>query len=50
MQVTVNLDSFWVGFVAGWISLIVIGATLNARKSKKASETKTPAPAVRAKK
>ena len=35
MVVTVNLDSFWVGFVAAWISLFVIGIAVNLFGRKK---------------
>jgi len=53
MEVTVNLDSFWVGFLAAWLTLFVVGTLMNlvnARKAVKASEKKTPAPVVRSKK
>lgn len=35
MVVTVNLDSFWVGFVAAWLSLFVIGIAVNLFGRKK---------------
>lgn len=35
MQLTVNLDSFWVGFVAGWVSVFVLAAVLAVLKRKK---------------
>ena len=35
MLVTVNLDSFWVGFVSGLIALTLLGMVLNARTVRK---------------
>ena len=38
MYITVNLDSFWVGLVAGWLSLVVLSVIVNSvsnRKKKK---------------
>jgi hypothetical protein len=42
MQVVINLDSFWVGFVAGLVALTLLGVVLNARtlrNAKKAGAT-----------
>jgi hypothetical protein len=35
----VNLDSFWVGFVTGVVSLIVIATIVTARNAKKLQQT-----------
>ena len=35
MYVTVNLDSFWVGLVAGWISLVVVSVIANTAVNRK---------------
>jgi hypothetical protein len=50
MLVTVNLDSFWVGFVVGVLSLLVIATIVTVRNTKKleqaqlqkVAEKKTP--------
>jgi len=42
MLVTVNLDSFWVGFVVGVLSLFVVLAVFAATKKPVVSEKKTP--------
>jgi hypothetical protein len=44
MLVTVNLDSFWVGFAAGVLSLFVVLAVFAATKKPApvVSEKKTP--------
>jgi hypothetical protein len=41
MQVTVNLDSFWVGFVAGLVALTLLGMVVNARTLRKAKKEAT---------
>jgi hypothetical protein len=33
--VTVNLDSFWVGFFAGAVSLLIVGVILAASNNRK---------------
>ena len=47
MLITVNLDSFWVGFVTGVVSLFVVATLVTARNAKKleqaeVAEKKTP--------
>lgn len=34
MEIVINLNSFWVGFVAGWASIFVISGILYARRPK----------------
>ena len=41
MQVVVNLDSFWVGFVAGLIALTVLGMVVNARTLRNSKKEAT---------
>lgn len=35
MYITVNLDSFWVGFASAWLSLFLIGIVVNLVGKKK---------------
>jgi hypothetical protein len=39
MQVVINLDSFWVGFVAGFVALTLLGVFVNARTLRNAKKT-----------
>ena len=35
MIVTVDLDSFWVGLVAGWISLLIVSSVASVLVNRK---------------
>jgi hypothetical protein len=41
MQVVIDLDSFWVGFVAGFVALTLLGMVLNARTLRKTKQEAT---------